>query len=50
MITKCCEIYSIFSMSIDRFDQLMEVTRLRKASKKHILFFKGEIDIDYLVM
>ena len=37
-------------LSIDRFDQLMEVTRLRKAPKNHILFLKEIIDIDYLVM
>ena len=29
-------------MSIDRFDQLMEVTRVRKAPKNHILFFKRD--------
>ena len=29
-------------LSIDRFDQLMEVTRLRKAPKNHILFFKRD--------
>ena len=29
-------------LSIDRFDQLMAATRLRKAPKNHILFFKGD--------
>lgn len=29
-------------LSIDRFDQLMVATRLRKAPKNHILFFKGD--------
>lgn len=29
-------------LPIDRFDQLMAATHLRKASKNHVLFFKGD--------
>ena len=32
-------------LSIDRFDQLMAATRLRKAPKNHILFFKSKVNL-----
>lgn len=37
-------------LSIDRFDQLMAATRLRKAPKNHILFLKEIIVINYFYL